>query len=420
MINRLRRRFIRVAMLAVTLVLVILLSAVNAINFASTNSEFNHLLTMITENNGALPMDPYYGPGGWDNTPRYTEETPFTTRYFVLRYNEQGEQLWANWDNIAVVGQADGAYYVSVALRHGVGTGYKGSYVYRVTAQEDGTYLAVFLNCQREFSALRTYALGSLGAGLVCIVLVYLLILVFSQKAIRPTVESMQKQKQFITDASHELKTPLTVISTSQTVLELEVGHQKWIDMTMAQVEKVRTLVDELVTLSRMDEEQPPLQITWFDASEAVGETADSFRDFAQAQGHPLELDMPQNLPFCGDQLGVRRLVSVLMDNSVKYCEPGGTITLRLRPTKRGLELRVKNPCQPIDQEQLDRLFDRFYRVDPSRSRQTGGFGVGLSIARSIAQTHHGSIRAYCPEPGTIEFVALLNRFKRPNERHEP
>jgi signal transduction histidine kinase len=415
MINRLRWRFIRVAMLAVTLVLVLLLAAVNIINFVSTNSDFHRLLTMITDNNGALPMEQNSGPGNWTGGPRYTEETPFTTRYFVLRYTETGEQIWANWDNIAAVGQEDGAYYVSVALRHGVGTGYKGSYVYQVTKQGDGTYLAVFLNCQRELSALRTYALGSLGAGLGCAVLVYLLILLFSKYAIRPTVESLQKQKQFITDASHELKTPLTVISTSQTVLELEVGHQKWIDKTMAQVEKMRTLVDELVTLSRMDEEQPQLQITWFDASEAVGETADSFRDFAQAQGHPLVLEIPQGITFCGDQLGVRRLVSVLMDNGVKYCEKGGTISLLLCPTKRGIELRVKNPCQPMAREELDRLFDRFYRVDHSRSRQTGGFGVGLSIARSIAETHHGSIRAHCPQEGTIEFVAQLTSFKRPN-----
>jgi signal transduction histidine kinase len=402
-------------MLAVTLVLILLLTAVNTINFASTHSEFIRLLNMITENNGALPMEAYSGPGGWNNTPRFTEETPFTTRYFVLRYTESGEQLWANWDNIAAVGQEDGAYYVSVALRHGVGTGYKGSYVYQVSRQSDGTYLAVFLNCQQEIDALRTYALGSLGAGLGCIVLVYLLIRIFSNYAIRPTVDSMQKQKQFITDASHELKTPLTVISTSQTVLELEVGHQKWIDKTMAQVEKMRALVDELVTLSRLDEEQPPLQITRFDASIAVGETANSFRDLAQAQGHLLLLQLPQELPFCGDQAALRRLVSVLLDNSIKYCETGGSIALLLRPTRRGLELRVKNPCQPMTQEELDRLFDRFYRVDPSRSRQTGGFGIGLSIARSIAEIHHGSIRAQCPEPGCIEFVALLNSFKRPN-----
>jgi signal transduction histidine kinase len=402
-------------MLAVTLVLILLLTAVNTINFASTHSEFIRLLNMITDNNGALPMVSYSGPAWWNNTPHFTEETPFTTRYFVLRYTESGEQLWANWDNIAAVGQEDGAYYVSVALRHGVGTGYKGSYVYQVSQQSDGTYLAVFLNCQQEISALRTYALGSLGAGLGCIVLVYLLIRIFSNYAVRPTADSMQKQKQFITDASHELKTPLTVISTSQTVLELEVGPQKWIDKTMAQVEKMRALVDELVTLSRLDEEQPPLQITRFDASVTVGETANSFRDLAQTQGHPLIVEIPERLPFCGDQQALRRLVSVLLDNSIKYCETGGSIALLLRPTRRGLELRVKNPCEPMTQEHLDRLFDRFYRVDPSRSRQTGGFGIGLSIARSIAEIHHGSIRAQCPEPGCIEFVAQLHSFKRPN-----
>jgi signal transduction histidine kinase len=295
-----------------------------------------------------------------------------------------------------------------------VGTAYKGSYIYRVTADGNGAFMAVFLNCQDELHTLRTYAAGSAAAGLVCIGLVYLLILVLSKRAINPTVQTIEKQKQFITDASHELKTPLTVISTSQSVLELEVGPQKWIDKTKAQVEKMRTLVDELVTLSRLDEEQPPLQIAPFDASGAVEETAESFRDYAAAQGHPLEIDIPPDIRFCGDQLAVRRLVSVLMDNAVKYCDEGGAIRLTLASAKRGITLTVRNDCQPLDREALDRLFDRFYRVDKSRSRQTGGFGVGLSIARGIAETHRGSIRAVCPDDHSIEFTAVLNNLKSP------
>ena len=145
--------------------------------------------------------------------------------------------------------------------------------------------------------------------------------------------------QRFITDASHELKTPLTVIATSLKVLEMDIA--------------------------------PGL--------------------------------------FCrGDEYAIRQLVSVLLDNAVKYADSGGSIRFRLEAAPKGAVLRVSNPCAGLDTTELDKLFDRFYRPDRSRSKQTGGFGVGLSIARSIVEAHHGSIRAECPEDGIIQFVVAL------------
>ena len=162
------------------------------------------------------------------------------------------------------------------------------------------------------------------------------------------------------------------------------------------------------VTLARLDEEKPPLRFVRFDISGVVAETAESFRDFAAAQGHPLELDIAPGL-FCrGDEYAIRQLVSVLLDNAVKYADSGGSIRFRLEAAPKGAVLRVSNPCAGLDTTELDKLFDRFYRPDRSRSKQTGGFGVGLSIARSIVEAHHGSIRAECPEDGIIQFVVAL------------
>lgn len=412
MINKLRRQFIRIAMLSVTLVLVGLILAVNIINFMSVNGDLNRLLTILSDNGGVLPRAPEGKPGDRRKDPHMTAETPFSTRYFVLRYTAAGELLRADLDHIAAVTAGDAQSYADIALRHGIGTGYTGAYIYRVTADGAGGFMAVFLNCQGEVHALRTFAAGSAAAGGGCILLVYVLILFFSQKAITPAVQSIERQKQFITDAGHELKTPLTVISTSQKVLEMEVGQQKWIDKTLAQVDRLRELVDELVTLSRLDEEHPPLKITRFDVSAMVLETAESFVDYAAARGHRLDADIPGDLRLCGDPMAVQRLVSVLLDNAVKYSTEGGSIRLRLEGSKKGVRLTVQNDCQPIEPAQLERLFDRFYRLDKSRTRQTGGFGVGLSIARSIAEAHHGAIRAVCPEARVIQFIAVLNNLK--------
>lgn len=153
------------------------------------------------------------------------------------------------------------------------------------------------------------------------------------------------------------------------------------------------------MTLSRMDEEESPLKLSDFAVSEAVEETAESFRDFARSQGHPLELAIVPGLTYCGDEYAVRQLVSILLDNAVRYALPETPIRFVLEKGKRGVVLRCSNACTPLAEGETEKLFDRFYRSDQARSAD-GGFGVGLSIARSIAEGHHGFIRAQCPQPG--------------------
>lgn len=190
--------------------------------------------------------------------------------------------------------------------------------------------MAIFLDSYQELHAVVTFAWMSLAAAAVCVALVYVIIVLCSRRAIAPVIQASERQKQFITDASHELKTPITVIATSLKVLEMEVGQQKWIDKTENQTEKLTALVNELVMLSRMDEESLPLQMADIPVSDA------------------------------------------------------------------------------LDTAALGRLFDRFYRADPARSAETGGFGIGLSIARSIAEGHRGTIRAESPDGRTIVFTAEL------------
>ena len=408
MINRLRRRFIMIAMASVTLVILLLSFAVNLVNFVSTNADLNDMLELICENRGTIPDLPKGGrPGGKRDFP-ISPEAPYSTRYFVLRYNEDGGLTGMDMRHIAAVTENDMSDYLSVALKHGEGFGYFGDYRYMVVAENGGGYMAIFLECRQELHSVRMFALASVLVGVVCIGLVYILVMFFSKRAIDPVVKGVEKQKQFITDAGHELKTPLTVINTSLKVLEMEVGEQKWIDKAQAQVSRMSDLVNRLVTLSRLDEETPKLSVTDFDISEAVGETAESFRDFAASQWHELETEIPSGIVYRGDEYAVRQLVSILLDNAVKYSDEGGKIRLSLERARRGVVLKAGNACKGMDPSELERLFDRFYRVEKSRSKQTGGFGVGLSIARSIAEAHKGSIRAECPDADTIRFTVVL------------
>ena len=440
MIKRLRNRFILIAMLSVTAVMLLLTVILNAANYISTDSDLKETLTLIYENEGTIPNgrvsppedatvpalpddsgDIPAPPDGTDSVQApqdppddkftrrdgpFTAETPFSTRFFVLRYTDSGELTQANLASIASVTDDDTQEYLAAAIARGEGYSYYGSYCLYVAHTGDDHNMAIYLDCYQELRAVRLVLLWSLAADAVCILLVFLLVVLLSRRAIDPVVRSARQQKQFITDASHELKTPITVIATSLRVLEMETGKQKWIDKAQAQTEKLTELVNSLVTLSRMDEEDSPLNMEDFAVSDAVEETTESFRDFAQSKGHELEISVTPGITYRGDEYAVRQLVSILLDNAVKYAVPDTPITISLEKTRRGVVLRTSNRC--ADPEHIDaaRLFDRFYRADPSRS-ETGGFGIGLSIARGIAEGHRGSIRAEV-RGDLIEFTAEL------------
>ena len=415
MIRRLRRRFIRIATLSVTAVMLLLTLLLNTANYVSTTRELRDMLQLISSNQGIIPA---YRPAGEapatppkaPQPPRdgnFTAETPYSTRYFVLRYQDDGTLVKADLQNIASVTEEDITPYLAAAVAHGAGYGSYGSYRYYVTRTGEGRNMAVFLDSYQQLRSVGLVLLWSLAADAACILLVVVLVVLLSRRAIDPVVRSAEKQKQFITDASHELKTPITVISTCLRVLEMETGKQKWIDKAQAQTEKLTALVNALVTLSRMDEGVSPLKMEPFPLSEAVADTAEPFRDLAQSKGHDLVLDIAPELTYKGDEYAIRQLVSILLDNAVKYARADSPITLTLEKNRRGIALRCRNGSDPIPEDTLTKLFDRFYRADPSRSAATGGFGIGLSIARSIAEAHRGSICARMAGE-EVEFAAEL------------
>ena len=415
MIRRLRRRFIRIATLSVTAVMLLLTLLLNTANYVSTTRELRDMLQLISSNQGTIPAYHPVGeaPAAPPKAPRpprdgsFTAETPYSTRYFVLRYQDDGTLVQADLANIASVTEKDITPYLSAAVAHGAGYGSYGSYRYYVTRTGDGRNMAVFLDGYQQLRSVGLVLLWSLVADAACILLVFVLVVLLSRRAIDPVVRSAEKQKQFITDASHELKTPITVISTCLRVLEMETGKQKWIDKAQAQTEKLTALVNALVTLSRMDEGVSPLKMEPFPLSEAVADTAEPFRDLAQSKGHTLVLEIAPELTYKGDEYAIRQLVSILLDNAVKYARADSPITLTLEKTRRGIALRCRNGSDPIPEDTLAKLFDRFYRADPSRNAATGGFGIGLSIARSIAEAHRGSICARMAGE-EVEFVAEL------------
>lgn len=398
-------------MLSVTAVTVLLCLIMNIANFVSVDAGLTGMLDVICENQGKLPHmrpgeRPDVKPGG-----QFTQETPYSTRFFVLRYDSDGNLIKANLESIAAVTEEDIDRFLTIAELNGEGYGYTSGYKYRVVQTGEERYMAVFLDCHSEMRSTMTTAIISIAAAAVCIALAYVAVVLFSRKAVDPVVRASERQKQFITDASHELKTPITVIATCLRVLEMETGSQKWIDKAKAQTEKLKELVNSLVTLSRMDEENAPMKSEPFPVSDAVRETAESFAELAAAGGHELAVSIAPDIIYNGDEYAVRQLVSILMDNAVKYAAKGSPISISLERARRGVVIRTSNACElngceSMSKEELSKLFDRFYRADSSRSSE-GGFGIGLSIARGIAEGHRGSITASM-DGGNIVFTAEL------------
>lgn len=357
-----------------------------------------------------LEEKPDSKPSSQPDRPRgpFNAETPYSTRYFYLRFDADGDLDSGNFSHIAAVTEDDADTYIKAALQHGAGYGfYTSGYKFRVVKEGENRYIAVFLDCYQELRAVRTLAVWSGVSFAVCLALVYVLVVLLSRRAIDPVVKASEQQKQFITDAGDELKTPITVIGTSLKVLEMEVGQQKWIDKARAQTEKLRELVQSLITLCKYDEETSPLHRKPFSISEAVTDTAGSFSDFAQSKGHTIRVTAAPALSYCGDEAAVRQLVSILLDNAIKYAAPETEIQVSLEQLKRGVKLTVTNVCEQVPEGDPDRLFDRFYRPDVSRTAATGGFGIGLSIAKSIAEAHRGQIRASV-QGTVISFAAEL------------
>lgn len=436
MIRRLRLKFILIAMLTFFTVLTLLVGTINVINYVAGERSINGMLELLASNRGAFggtkpedapelpqvsspedrPDMPDDDRGERDEPGRrhyhdvqITPETPYETRYFIVEYAADGSMSDCNTEHIAAIGADEALAYAAEVRQEGHVSGSVGGiYRYSVTTQGDGSSVLVFLDCRESLESRRMLLFTSLIVELICLIAAFVPVLLLSAHAIRPAVESMEKQKRFITDASHEIKTPLAIISANAEVLELTSGTNEWLDSIKNQTARLTRLVSRLVTLSRLDEERPQLTVAEFCLSDAVIDAAAPFCTVAEQAGRHLTLDIEPGLRLHGDEGAIRQLVSLTVDNAVKYSEPDSELRLELRRRGRECVLRVSNACHDIDRESLPQLFDRFYRSDRSRSRSTGGYGIGLSVAKAICEAHGGSITAELSDDDVITFTAIL------------
>lgn len=402
MLKALRRKFVVTAMAAVTVLLLVLLGGINGVNLWLNSRDTDMLLTALSEGEGTMRPE-REGQGLF--RPPLDGDAAISVVYFVVRLDQTGAAVYADVSRIASVTEAEAAEYAEGV--YGSASGREGRFKYRVTQSRDGRgSTAVFLDVSEDARRMLVVAVLSLLAGAACWLGAFCVVVLLSRRATRPIAESMERQKRFITDAGHELKTPLAIIRANSDALELHAGESRWSRNIRQQTERMDGLVKRLLLLARLDEaaEGEP-ERSRYSLSGAVTEAAEQYREPAQAAGLGLGVAVEPGIEQEGSPEAAAELVDILLDNAVKYAEPGTEIGLTLGREGGAAVLRVRNRCTQPPQEP-ERLFDRFYREDTARTQSAGGTGLGLSIARAIMEGEGGGLSARVKPGGTIEFEA--------------
>lgn len=413
MIKKLRIKLILASMFSLFTVLFIIIGIAGIINYHNLTSEADYTLTILSENDGGFPeqykiMDgqlpyDYISHGGHKLSP----ELPYESRYFYVLFDDEGNLVAANTGKIAAVDTTTAIQYAQQVIESGSVSGFKDDYRYMVSLSEDEIQV-IFLDCGRNLSTFKNFLITSAIVSLVGLAAVMLLLVFLSRRIVKPFSENYEKQKRFITDAGHELKTPLTIIDADAEVLEMDIGENEWLSDIQSQTKRLTELTNSLILLARMEEEQPRIEMIEFPVSDIAEEAVSAFQSLAKTNNKSLSSNIQPFITMSGDEKSIRRLFTILLDNAVKYADEGGKIVFNLEKQKNQIRISVFNTAESISKESLSHLFDRFYRTDKSRNSQTGGYGLGLSIASAIVSLHKGKIFASTEDEKSLLITVSL------------
>ena len=412
MIYKLQRRFILICTVSVLSVVALVFSVIVALNISSLNKNMDVLADQISEGGGRFPgsfndgsKPDRFPPRNEPNFDFMSPETPFSTRHFTVLFDDKGTVIKTFTEAIHAIDKEQAIEYAEEVLDDDNTRGWISSYRYKVFSSELGLGVAFVDGSMNRSATVQSIVIAGVVL-LVCAVLVLALILLLSKRAVKPIAESYEKQKQFITDANHELKTPLTLILANLDIAESELGKNEWLDDIRSEGHRMTELVNQLVALSRMDEENHTLNLADIAFGRMVTDTVSEFEPLAVSRGKTIETNIDTDIIYHGDETLLRRLVGILMDNAIKYCDLGGNIIVTLH-RNRHVILTVENTYAAVGELELNRLLDRFYRADKSRTFK-GGYGIGLSMAKAIAEKHKGEITAYKKDNTHIGFKVVL------------
>ena len=402
MIRKLRYKLVGYATASIFFFLLLILGTINLVNFAQVAEEADAITLNIAENGGAFepdeePVPPGEGqapgPGGQPSPsdpggPR-SPEIAASSRYFTVAFDKEGNgTLVAKKIMDQTVSDENAITWASTLL--GKEKGWTDTYFrFRCYKYEKKDYVTV-LYFDRELGPSYRILYASIIGGVGGTVASFLLLTPLSSLFVKPLIASRKKQQRFISDASHELKTPLTIISAEKEILEIEHGETEASKSIGKQVARLTAMVKDLNALAAMDEGAKPI-LASFDLARTCGEMVDAFQGAFEKKGIAVETEIPETHPFNGDEVLIRQLLSILLDNALKYAKT--QVDFHLYANGERTTIKMRNDADVPDGP-LDRVFERFYRSDEARASDSEGSGIGLSLAQEIVKTCGGRISA--------------------------
>ena len=415
-ISRLRFKLIAVSMAVTLLILGLIVGGINYINFKKVIDNADTTIDYLANNYNTEETRPSPPDRDWvDNWDDYghfddgiSPEVKFESRYFVVSFDSEGNVASSDTKHVFAVSEEDS---IKIAKKIYEGSSDRGFYRnYRYAKISLNGYNAVMcLDVYNGLSSANYFLIVSLSASFIGWITVFIIVLAFSKRIIAPVSKSYERQKRFISDAGHEIKTPLAIIEADIGVMEINEGENEWLDDIKVQVRRLARLTNDLIHLSKLDEGRDSLKFIDFSVSDLAHETVTSFTGLATVNNKKLEANIQPNLTLKGDTESIRELLTILLDNAVKYSTGDGNIRLEIKKKNGHIIIETSNSAKNLTNENAEHLFDRFYRADESRNSETGGHGIGLSMAKAIVEAHKGKISAEVTgDDGKLRIKAVL------------
>lgn len=414
MVRTLQIKFAKTAMTAISVLLLAVICAISGIYSFDVYTKEKNTAEMLADSGGI----PDFEKMKRDRPDREEFEKPFdggrmspddmmAVRFFVVRFDTDGGIESADTGSIYSVTGEEAEEYGKQAVAGGKQSGIIGNFMYYIKDNEDGK-TAAFVDISSQVSSILSVIVISLIIAAAAWILMLVFVSALSRRAIAPIAENIVRQKQFVTNAGHELKTPLAIIMANTEALELFNGESKWTRNIKAQTRRLNDLMQNLLTLSKMDEADLNLPMQNFDLGELVRESAAPFEEPAREKRQSLSVEAPE-IAVKANRDSMGQLVGILLDNAVKYTPEGGEISVTVSREGNSVILREQNTIDPKDvEDNPERLFDRFYRRDEARTQKKGGYGIGLSAARAIAAANGAQISATYREQNIVFTVKLM------------
>lgn len=405
MIKKLQRKFIFSAMLAITILLVLLLGAINIENAHMSKKQNEQMIDTLLNNETMIhPPHTEREPKGFLSAP-IDENAKFSAVYFTVRTDDSENIISTDVSRIASISEKDAEEIFIKITEKNSNEGKIQNLRYKSTVNmHDNTKIYLFIDTTIQTNNVLRVLMLSVLIGFVCWIAMLILIILLSKKAIRPVAENIERQKQFITDAGHEIKTPLAIILSNTEAMELYNGESKWSKNIKEQTNRLNGLMQNLLTLAKSDEKSIADIKETVSLSDLTEKVTNMFSENAELKNICIEKNIEQDITFLINKELFSQLISILMDNAIKYSPKNEKIEISLNHNEKHIHLEISNTCENLPQCPANRLFDRFYRADSARTQKNGGYGIGLSAAKSIVQSLGGSICAEYQDKNIIVF----------------